>query len=232
VGVHITTGGSPWLPYLIGAASAVVTAIVVQLVVQFYIVPRGDTRKRREDRWERDVRELGELLTTSLADRAQEAFSAQSGFRHVLELEHAVGVDHDKVARMKDEYTAKARQATAAFNDLAHTRVPWLVDRVASVGPTSGEIVQFKIAARHHQIRAMTVDGWSEDYGPHDGTFDEAWDQEREARRALVKQVTVLLDMPHPPRVSWLGRCWQRGGVRARRAINRTTTVSRRAAEG
>jgi hypothetical protein len=178
------------------------------------------------------VRDLGELLTTSLGDRAHEAFLAQSGFRHVLELERADGVNHDKVARMKDEYSLKARQATAAFNDLAHTRVPWLVDRVASVGRASGEIVQFKNAARQHRIRAMAVDDWSEDYGPPDLTFDEAWDCERETRRALIKQVTVLLDMPHPPRVSWPRRCWRWGAARVQRAITRTTTISRRSAAG
>jgi peptidoglycan biosynthesis protein MviN/MurJ (putative lipid II flippase) len=53
--------------FLVGAA----TALVVQLVIQLYVVPRVETRKRRKDRWERDVRELGELLTTSVGSRAQ-----------------------------------------------------------------------------------------------------------------------------------------------------------------
>ena len=56
------------LTFLVGVA----TALAVQWVVQFYIVPRVETRKRREDRWERNLLELGDLLTTQLAECALE----------------------------------------------------------------------------------------------------------------------------------------------------------------
>jgi large-conductance mechanosensitive channel len=46
------------LPYLIGAAFT----FVVQDLVQVYVVPRVQTRRQREDRWVKDVRDLGELL--------------------------------------------------------------------------------------------------------------------------------------------------------------------------
>jgi hypothetical protein len=137
-------------------------------------------------------------MTTVLAERALAANVEQSAFRYVRQLEGAPDADKDKVAQLKSEYSLKARQATAAFNDLAHALVPWLVDRVASVGRASDEI-QFKNAARHHRIPAMAVDDWSGDYVPPDQILDEAWDQERDARKALVEQVTALLDLPHPP---------------------------------
>jgi hypothetical protein len=97
---------------------------------------------------------LGELLTTVLAEHAEAAYVEQSAFRYVRQLEDDADADKDKVAHLKSKYSIKARQATAAFNDLAHTRVPWLVDRVASVGSASYQIVQFKNAARHHRLRS------------------------------------------------------------------------------
>jgi hypothetical protein len=75
--VRVISHGPGWLTllvtFLLGAA--------LTLAVQFWVVPRVETRKRREDRWERDVLELGELLTTSLGRCAQEAYVEQSILR-------------------------------------------------------------------------------------------------------------------------------------------------------
>src|SRR5260370_10250824 len=76
--VHVSSG-SGWLAYLLGAARA----LAVQLVIQFYVVPRVETRKRREDRWERDVLELGQLLAGLLTDLANDAHTAQLVHRSV-----------------------------------------------------------------------------------------------------------------------------------------------------
>lgn len=205
--IHLVSSGPSWLALMLSLLGTFLVGMATAVLIQFWVVPKVEARKRREDRWEHDVRDLGELLTTSLGDRAQEAFVEQSAFRHVLQLERAVDADKDRVATLKGEYSLKARQATAAFDDLAHSRVPWLVDRVKSVDPASDAIVKFVTAARHHRIRAMALGEWSGDYAPPDPTFDEAWDQERDARRALVTQVTALLDLPHPPRAS-LRRRW------------------------
>jgi hypothetical protein len=53
---------STLLPYLLGAASA----FIAQYLVQAYAVPLTDTRARREERWEKDVLDYGDLLTTSV----------------------------------------------------------------------------------------------------------------------------------------------------------------------
>jgi hypothetical protein len=206
---------------VLGAVLGAALALAVQLVIQFCVVPKVETRKRREDHWERDVRELGELLTTQLAGRADAANVEQSVFRFVLQLESTADADKDKVSHLKDEHSLKARHATAAFNDLAHTRVPWLVGRVRSIDPDSAEIVKFGTVARQHRIRAINVDGWSGVYVHPDPTFDEAWDQERDARRALTEQVTALLGLPHPPRASLRRRWWRRGARRIHAGIAR-----------
>jgi hypothetical protein len=206
------------------------SALIVQLVVQFLIVPRIEARKRREQRWETYVHELGELLTTALNERATEASIAQWVYQGVLQMEGSPDAKQDTVEQLKRDHSEKARRATLAFNDLAHSRVPWLVDRIKTADPRSEEIIGLVIAARHHRIRAMAVDDWSAAYVPPDMTFDEAWDQEGEARRALVKKVTVLLDMPRPPRVSMLRHCQRRVMITVRRAIAATVARTRRTA--
>jgi hypothetical protein len=35
-----------------------------------------------------------------------------------------------------------------------------------------------------------------------DTEFDETWENERAARRALINQVKLLANLPHPPRAS------------------------------
>jgi hypothetical protein len=213
------------VPYLFGAAST----LVVQIAIQLGVVPRVEARKRREDRWERDVRELGELLTTDLAERASAANAEQSAFRYVRQLEDAADADKDKLAHLNSEYSRKARLATAAFNELAHTRVPWLVDRIKAADPRSDEIVRFANAARRHRIRAIVVDDWTENYAPPDLTIEDAWDEEREARSAFVKEVTGLLDLPHPPRASLIYR-WRRTVSAVAGAATRPLRASRQSA--
>jgi hypothetical protein len=120
--VHVTSSGPDWLtllvPYLVGAA----TALAVQLVVQLYIVPRVETRKRREDRWERNVLELGELLTSLLDRRASEAKVEQGIFRDMRQLESEPGPDQARLAKFREEQGRTAQQATWAFSELVTTR--------------------------------------------------------------------------------------------------------------
>ena len=67
------------VPYLAGAA----TALAVQAAIQLYVVPRVETRKRREDRFERNVLELGELLTSEVSRQATDAHIQQVFFLQV-----------------------------------------------------------------------------------------------------------------------------------------------------
>ena len=90
--------------------------------------------------------------------RAHEANVEQAAYRYVLHLESSADANKDKVAQLKDEYSVKARRATMAFSELAHTRVPSLADRIKAIDPGSDEIVRFVMAVRSHRIWAMSVD--------------------------------------------------------------------------
>ena len=177
----------------------------------------------------RCTRALGEAVRARRM-RAHEANVEQAAYRYVLHLESSADANKDKVAQLKDEYSVKARRATMAFSELAHTRVPSLADRIKAIDPGSDEIVRFVMAVRSHRIWAMSVDDWSGDHVPPDLSPDQAWDKEYEARRALIKQVTLLLDLPRPPRASALRRCRKRVSVGVRRSITAGRNSSKRPA--
>jgi hypothetical protein len=171
-------------------------------MIQLYIVPRVEARKRREDRWERDVRELGELLTTLVSRRADEAYRAQSSVRFFKELEGVSGIDEEKLAQAQREEGPKAQQATEAFHDLVNTRVDWLVDGILSPDNPRAKIIdEFDLAARRYWLGAM-ISHWPAHDPRTESNFEAEWKQEREARRALIKKVKQLRRLPHPPRAS------------------------------
>jgi leucyl aminopeptidase (aminopeptidase T) len=184
---------SQLVTFLAGAASA----LGVQLVVQFWIVPKVETRKRREDRWERDVRELGELLTTSLTSLANEVHAAQLVYREVRD-EQSDRYDPALVARQARD----AEQAMFAYGSLIGTQVDWLIGRVISPSPKAQEIARLQRAARDYRMRAVFVRVLPEQDDRADTAFHEQWDKESNAREALIRQVVLLADLTHPPRRS------------------------------
>ena len=131
VHVHVISSGPGWLTlpvtFLLGAATT--------LFVQVYVVPRVETRKRREDRWERNVLELGDLLTTRLARRAEKTYVAQAVFRDMMQLESEPGLDQRKIAQSKEQQTRDAQQAMTAYSDLLRTRVNLLIGRIEKIAP-------------------------------------------------------------------------------------------------
>lgn len=201
--VRLVSSAPNWrtllVTFLVGAA----TTLVVQLVIQFYAVPRVETRKRREDRWERDVRELGDLLTTELRRRAYEAHVEQGLFRDLRQLETEHGPDQRKIAQDREQQARAAEQATQAFEALLSTRIKWLTGRIENINPKAREIKKFHEAAGDYRAWTVIVQvrPRPQDDDRTDAAFDEAWEKERAARTALMEQVELLADLPHPPRV-------------------------------
>ena len=196
------------VPYLIGAA----TTLIVQVVIQLYVVPRVETRKRREDRFERNVLELGELLTTEASQHAFSARLEQATFRAFRQRQHDPLVDQTKLARGIEEQGQKARQATWDFIGFVRTRIYWIAERIFNFA-SSDSLADFQIASMRYVLKAQKVAGWSPDDVSTDDAFEEAWDAEREARNELIEQAKLLANLPHPPRPThfrWLRRWWRR----------------------
>ena len=97
--IQIISSGPGWVTPIVTVLIGAAAALAVQWVIQTYFVPKVESRKRREDRWERDVRELGDLLTTLVRRHANEAYLRQLTYRFLQQrLEEVSGVDQEKLA--------------------------------------------------------------------------------------------------------------------------------------
>jgi hypothetical protein len=210
-------------PILIGAA----LTLAAQIVLQLFIVPRVDTRRRRSERFERNVLDLGELLTSELDARAQQAYREQSWLRVMRENYRGPEFDAAKVERAVREQSAKARQVSWDLMGLVRARVNWLVERVAAFTPEADEIRSFQYAWMWYLLHAEKIADWPEDDARPDAEFEADWRAEQEARNKLTGQVKVLADLPHPPRAPVGGRlARRRRAARLARSLTSPTPPS------
>jgi len=189
------------LPYLIGAAST----FVVQFLIQFYVVPRVQNRKQVQDRWVKDVFDLGELLTTSLQMLATEAWKAQLSFRALKN--HAIGPDYDqaKVEQRLREQKLAAFQATEAFTDFVAGRVVWVADRIIVTCVNAEQV--FELFRWSYLHRMKVLDFGSSAYGDlAEEEFDALWASERKLRAEMTNAVKALTYLSRLPRASWRWR--------------------------
>jgi len=199
------SSGPNWPVYLLSLLGTFVVGTATALLIQLYIVPRVETRKRREDRRERDVRELGDLLTTQVAERALKAEVGQGLFRDLRQLETEPGHDPRKLAQSREQQAEDAREAARTFEDLLSTRIKWVTGRIEKIAPKAREIKKFHDAATRYRAQVIIAQVVRpEDDDRTDAEFEEAWDKERNARKALLEQVELLADLRHPP-VRWRG---------------------------
>lgn len=120
-------------------------AMAAQALIQLRVVPLVEARKRRGDRWERDVLALGELLTAELPDRANDARSAQYVLQGVSADLHERGVepDHEHRREVERELTEEANRCVKSYKALAKTRIEWLVNRIVGIAPQHVEVEKF-----------------------------------------------------------------------------------------
>lgn len=189
------------LPYIIGAA----TTLIVQLVIQLNVVPRVEARKRREDRWERNVLELAQLLATDVVGSASSAKVAQLVCHDLRKVAAEPGADKDKINRRLPEMVSEARHATNAFGDLGHVRIGLLTRQIERLSPASEELGRFSAAARKYWVEVASATLWHEQEDPSEAELEERWERECKARNELAAQVRVLAELPHPPHAT-LGR--------------------------
>lgn len=202
-------GLSAWEAVAVAAGTFVLTAALT-LLIQLYIVPRVETRKRREDRWEQNLLELGELLSTQVRQSAQEAYHAQSTwrvFRPGGAIESQPNVNQAQLEEVQREWRPKTQQADDDLWNLVDIRVQWLVDRIVSVARGSDVIREFDSAARNYWVSVLFNHFSSPNEDDRtDFVFQDAWNRERVACRDLLKQVAWLADLRHPPRPPWRRR--------------------------
>jgi hypothetical protein len=200
----------------LGAVLGAALTLASQLLILIRVVPRVEARKRREDRWERTVRDFIELLMTSLTDRASEAHGVQELLSDLRVVQDEPGQDRDVIAKLRADHVWEVRKATRAFAELAFVRVDLLAREIVALVPAAVELIHLENIARKYWVSVAVVAEWNEDDTEEE--IESRWDDEFQARTELISQARLLADLPHPPRVS-LRRRWWRWSASARASV-------------
>lgn len=204
------------VPYLIGAA----TTLAVQWVIELGIRPRADSRRRREERFERDVLTLGELMTTTAGEKSGDACVALGVWRDLR-------ATPDISQNVLDEVSEEARRKTSDYSELFFTRITWLADRITAFMPNADDLQALRNSFRTYAVQVLLVTSRAvEDNSPED-KFEERWDDERYLRREFINQIKKLANMQHPPRTTQRHRIKQ---IRQRIGQEREHRRNRKAA--
>lgn len=185
--------------------------LAAQALLQLVVIPKVEARKRREDRWEKDVLAMGELLTAELPAVASAAMTASIRHAYVRSQVNGKEAAGDIAAAADEEFEATFGSNSAAwlaFDSLSGVRVPWLTKRIVALAPTAAPVKALERAAlgyraARERLFPLAVSGlqWgTEDVSIHE--LDAAWQAEVNARRGLLAVTELLLTLPHPPRRS------------------------------
>ena len=216
------------LPYLLGAASA----FAVQFLIEIYVVPRVDTRKRREERWEKDVLDFGELLSTSVQELAGKARGAQWMVQLVSSGQLKPDYSDDQLDAYLAELRRDSQQATREFTELMSVRPDWIADRIIEFRANSDQIAEFGLAWRRYRLNLLNIEATKYGEVP-ESDFEAYWDSERTLRTGLLSQVKALGRLRHPPRSSWRTQVrYLRRSIAARIKRNPVPTKPVRAGSG
>lgn len=206
-------------PLLVTAA----LSLAVFWFVQLYIMPPMEVRKRREDRWERDVLDLGQLLT----------FDVPKAFEKVRsELSWAAMLDEStdgnaRVEELRRNHYAAKWVAISEYRDVSQ-RVSWLTDRVVSIHPRSTLMRRLRLSQMGLTIEgldnfAVTLNDDGIEVVLPENEIRRRDEASHEALKKFIEAVKTLASGP-PPRPS------SRAGWLARRARQKITAFRRRAA--
>lgn len=143
------------LPYLLGAG----TTLIVQAVLQLYVVPASDLRGRREDRWEQAVVDLADRLTEEAARLAGAA------------LRRSCDAASDFAQGDRDAAVRSVRD----LQHFADYRVRVLADRIISPAPEDSQIRDFTRALHEYRghVAALSAHVRPESSGRPMGTYYE-----------------------------------------------------------
>jgi hypothetical protein len=180
-------------------------ALTSQLVVQLYVVPRAEARKRREDRWERDVLALGELLTAEMPARAIDMRSAQWILRLVSHEVQQGDAERSNGQELKQDLLDGTDEVVRRYTAIAHTRMAWLVKRIVGFAPRNAMLVRFQMLHEQFQDASAVCTLQAGPGGTFDEVaFDKSWSDERQRREDLTAAVEELASGTPPKLDSWL----------------------------
>lgn len=227
LGGHTTTlsGWDRLWPLLVTAA----LSLVVVLVVQIYVVPHVESRKRRDDRWENDLLRLGETLTFEVNDAASEYLSALYHLAILTRTAADPDRDPERLHEARRQAETRLRDARERYRKTVG-RADWLADRVAAAGSGEPEIRRLTLAVAGlsvHDLSDADPTFHGDDFELTEEAVVAVWDMQREVSRNAINQVKVLASGRAPRRRTPLGHLWLRlrRWTRLARQLGRKRTV-------
>jgi hypothetical protein len=190
-----------------------VTAVLTLLIfwfVQLVLVPRVEVRKRREERWEQDVLELGHLLTFE-ASETTDRLRQELWWQSVIEYETGdFSATHRE--QLKREHDGLLREAIDSYRG-TFGKAKWIAERVASIDRRSTDLLQLEVDVLG--LRVNGLDNLAPMYRPDEpvATEDEvdaAAKAAREEVASVVKLVKQFASSPPPRPRSTLDRMLSR----------------------
>ncbi|MGX7825729.1 hypothetical protein ACTG9Q_11610 [Actinokineospora sp. 24-640] len=177
---------------------------VAQAVLQLLIIPRVETRKRRDDRWEKNVLELGELLTKEVPEAAREAELKQYLLHYFNTTARTVeGVNLERLEQSIPAKQQEAETATRRYEELVGVQARWLAERIAAAAPEARAIMRFQIAWEVYRQKSLLCTFYRmREVEYTDERFEEDWKKQKKYLAALTAIVRELALMRHPPRAS------------------------------
>lgn len=178
-------------------------ALAAQAFIQLVVVPYVDARRRRQDRWERDLLALAELLTAELPAKMAALKRASWAMRSIHDdLSQREDIPPEVRAEYVQGLAGDAREALTTYEALAESRMRWLVGRALAWEPDAPDLRKLDQLATVFRVHGMNVSLWAYlvDDSFDSGKFDSQWAQHEAALTKLAAHAVSLADRRSPPR--------------------------------
>ena len=185
-----------------------------------------DARKRREERWERDVLALTELLTIEVPPLARSAQIATGVLQEVNLAVLVKDADPGRRDRLMREPAKGARASMDAYSDAIEVRGDGLADRIVRLDPTDPGLVRFENQWYYYRACVLALRQFNTpDPGYDSEQFDKIWKRAEAALSKVLPFVNDLANRKHPPRqyrtAVLYRRTWVVLDTRARRFLSK-----------
>ncbi|MEU7903635.1 hypothetical protein [Actinoplanes sp. NPDC049118] len=213
---------------LLGGVIGLASALIVQAVVQVFIVPRVQASIRRHDRWEKNLIEFVALVEVELPRAENDLRAASEGVRLLSMLAGDAQFDQDKVRLSKAEATQKEGEADRVITE-ALTRANRLERHLALTRPKAPYWSKLSLNRASYQDSLLHVDRYLHD-SLDDEAFKAGWIEVIGERRALLERIEEITVTMRPPsrQAASRARSSARGRVRKMFRLDRKSEATRR----
>jgi len=212
VGRHSVPATTSWWDHLWPLLLTALLSLLIFWFVQQFLVPHFEARKRREERWEEDVLEVGRLLTFEFSD-AMDRLRSELYVESMREYEMPDHVPEDRREELRHEQRERVVKARDTYRSVGQ-KVSWLTDRVVSLDRDSLTLGRFNVKQMALEVRGLDniapIFQGSDEPIPTMDEINTAVEVARTDLKNLVDSVKQLASGPPPRPRSIFGRVGSR----------------------